>query len=82
MSYRGGVYSHVYGGLAGGHAVKLIGWGVENGQEYWLCANSWGPSWGERGFFKMSVNDTDSDMSVGYGCKVEEKGNGNEFLAY
>ena len=24
----GGVYSHVSGGFLGGHAVKLIGWGV------------------------------------------------------
>ncbi len=23
----------------GGHAVKLMGWGVENGIDYWLCAN-------------------------------------------
>jgi len=25
----------------GGHAVKIIGWGVEDSIKYWLVANSW-----------------------------------------
>lgn len=29
FSYASGVYYHVSGGLAGGHAVKLIGYGVD-----------------------------------------------------
>lgn len=37
----------------GGHAVKLIGWGEENGTPYWLCANSWGTKWGDDGYFKI-----------------------------
>ena len=32
----------------GGHAVKIIGWGVESGTDYWLVANSWNTSWGEQ----------------------------------
>lgn len=39
----------------GGHAVKLIGWGVENSIEYWLCANSWGTDWGDHGYFRMQM---------------------------
>ena len=55
MSYKGGTYSHTYGGLAGGHAVKMIGYGTDSqGVDYWLCANSWGTSWGERGYFKIA----------------------------
>ena len=34
--YKSGVYRHVYGGAEGGHAVKLIGWGTENGDDYWV----------------------------------------------
>eukprot|EP00762_Andalucia_godoyi_P006591 ANDGO_05002.mRNA.1 Cathepsin B-like CP2 len=53
ISYTSGVYKHQTGELLGGHAVKLVGWGTENGVAYWLIANSWGPAWGETGFFKI-----------------------------
>ena len=52
-SYSSGIYNHTEGSKVGGHVVKLIGWGVENGVKYWTIANSWGPSWGENGFFRM-----------------------------
>lgn len=51
FSYKSGVYKHKSGGLAGGHAVKLIGWGVDGNQPYWIIANSWGTSWGMNGLF-------------------------------
>ena len=71
MSYKSGVYTHTTGYLEGGHAVKLIGWGTEGGKDYWLCANSWNTSWGDKGFFKMDQNDKKSDMSVGVYCTPE-----------
>lgn len=52
-TYKSGVYQHVSGGLLGGHAIKLMGWGEEKGVPYWLCANSWNTDWGEGGFFKI-----------------------------
>ena len=58
FNYAGGVYHHVSGGVAGGHAIKVLGWGVDNGTEYFLCANSWGTSWGEKGFFRIQVGDS------------------------
>ena len=55
--YQLGVYqstlSSTFSGEAPGHAVKVIGWGEENGVPYWLAANSWGPDWGDGGFFKI-----------------------------
>lgn len=51
MSYSSGVYIHTTGALVGGHAVKMIGWGILNGVTYWTVANSWGTTWGMDGFF-------------------------------
>jgi len=37
------------------HAVVAVGYGAdEAGQKYWLIQNSWGPDWGEDGFFRMA----------------------------
>merc|ERR1712084_103356 len=52
-NYAGGIYHHVTGGQVGGHAVKVVGWGVESGTKYWKIANSWNPYWGEKGYFRM-----------------------------
>jgi cathepsin B len=73
FSYKKGIYHHVTGGLAGGHAVKIVGWGVEDGTNYWICANSWGDAWGENGFFRIEQGDSGIDQSV-WGCTpaVEE----------
>ena len=53
LNYKSGVYQHVTGNLLGSHAVKILGWGVENGTPYWLAANSWNTDWGDKGFFKI-----------------------------
>lgn len=33
----------------GGHAVRILGWGVEDGTPYWLVGNSWNTDWGDSG---------------------------------
>jgi len=53
MSYSSGIYRHTSGGYEGGHAVKLLGYGEEGGVKYWLCANSWDVTWGEKGYFRI-----------------------------
>lgn len=52
-TYKSGVYRHTSGSQLGGHAIKLLGWGVEDGQDYWLVANSWNEEWGDAGTFKI-----------------------------
>ncbi|KAG1659995.1 Retinal dehydrogenase 1 [Nymphon striatum] len=48
-----GVYTHHSDQVLGGHAIKILGWGVENKVPYWLVANSWNADWGDKGFFKI-----------------------------
>jgi len=61
-NYAGGVYSHVTGSAAGGHAVKMVGWGVDNGKKYWKVANSWNPYWGEKGYFRISRGNNEGGI--------------------
>jgi len=55
--HHGGVY---YGKYCrsdfGNHAVAVVGYGTEDGQDYWLVKNSWGSDWGEEGYIKMARN--------------------------
>jgi cathepsin B len=57
-TYKSGVYSHKSGSMLGGHAVTLVGYGVEDGQKYWKIKNSWNEQWGDAGHFKI-VRGTD-----------------------
>ncbi|XP_033726551.1 cathepsin B-like [Pecten maximus] len=52
-TYKSGVYQHKTGSELGGHAIRILGWGVEGGVDYWLVANSWNSDWGDNGYFKI-----------------------------
>jgi cathepsin B len=53
VTYKSGVYSHVTGSELGGHAIRILGWGVENDTPYWIVVNSWNEDWGDKGTFKI-----------------------------
>jgi len=70
--YSGGVYE---GGCTSSscsidHAVLAVGYD----QDYWLIRNSWGASWGEGGYIRLTRNHdkdafTDSRPSDGFACE-------------
>ncbi|KHJ99397.1 papain family cysteine protease [Oesophagostomum dentatum] len=71
--YKKGIYVHTAGMKQGGHAVKIIGWGVEKDTPYWLIANSWNYDWGENGTFRMvrGRNECGIEQMIVAGSMVE-----------
>lgn len=56
--YKGGIISSTACGTALNHGVTMIGYGTENGVNYWIIRNSWGANWGESGYFRVLKSNT------------------------
>merc|ERR1711935_780313 len=57
QSYRSGVITSRLCGKKLDHGVLAVGYGTEDGEDYFLVKNSWGASWGSKGYVKIGQDD-------------------------
>jgi len=61
MEYTGGVFNSTSCGQRLDHAVTIVGYeegaGAVDSEAYWIVRNSWGATWGEKGYIRIAMND-------------------------
>ena len=52
--YTGGIVDDSACGTSLNHGVLAVGYG----ENYWIVKNSWGASWGDKGYIKIAYKET------------------------
>lgn len=64
FAYRSGVYKVTSTDLRGYHCICVVGYDDTLG--CWICKNSWGPAWGDAGFFKIGYGQSMIDTNFAF----------------
>jgi len=66
QSYTSGIIDSTKCGTSLDHGVLVIGYGHDDTlkEDYWLLKNSWGPTWGEQGYFRILRDMTTSGPGI------------------
>ena len=67
QTYQSGVLTSDKCGTQLDHAVLAVGYGTEDGEDYWLVKNSWNTTWGDQGYIKLGRTATDGICGVQMG---------------
>jgi C1A family cysteine protease len=68
--YKSGVFTSETG-INVDHAALAVGYGTENGYDYYLVKNSWGKDWGEGGYIKLGRGSQYNDGKGQCGILLE-----------
>jgi len=70
QSYSGGVITSTSCYTTLNHGVLVVGYGTENGIDYWNVKNSWGPTWGVGGYVKIGRSSSTNDPGI---CGISQQ---------
>jgi len=72
--YRGGLMNAKHCGIRLDHGVLAVGYGHDARKgDYWKVKNSWGPTWGEKGYFRLKRYGAQEPNKGGGTCGILEQ---------